>query len=81
MTDQGDREIVQEWMENNKYSREDILAVARNNKWRKMKQYTVAETSKPPLTRIQKDMILSLISKNLTALLSTDELMAVAQME
>jgi hypothetical protein len=51
MTDLSEREMVQEWMENKKYSREEVIAVVRNNKWRKIKQYTVAETSKPPLTR------------------------------
>jgi hypothetical protein len=55
--------------------------VVRNNKWRKRKQYTVPETSKPPLTRKQKDTLLSLILRNLTALLSTNELMAGAQIE
>jgi hypothetical protein len=43
MTDLSEREMVQEWMENKEYSREEILAVVRNNKWRKIKQYTVAE--------------------------------------
>jgi hypothetical protein len=81
MTDQGGREIVQEWMENNKYSRENLLAVVRNNKWRQRKQYTVPETSKPPLTRKQKDTLLSLIPRNITALLSTNELMAGIQIE
>jgi hypothetical protein len=66
MTDLSEREMVQEWMENKKYSREEILAVVRNNKWRKIKQYTVSETSKPPLTRRQKDTILSPIPRNLT---------------
>jgi hypothetical protein len=68
-------------MENKKYSRGDILAVARNNKWRKMKKYTVSETLKPPLTRRQKDMLLSTIPRNGTALLSTNALIAVAQIE
>jgi hypothetical protein len=57
------------------------LAVARNNKWRKMKEHTVADTSKLPLTRRQKDTLLSPIPRNLTALLSTNELMAGAQIE
>jgi hypothetical protein len=35
MAVQGDKDIVQEWIENKKYSIEDILAVVRNNKWRK----------------------------------------------
>jgi hypothetical protein len=81
MTVQGDKEIVQEWMENKKYSREDILAVVRNNKWIKMKQYTVAETYKLPLTRRQKDALLSHIPRSITALLTTNELMAGAQIE
>jgi hypothetical protein len=81
MTDLSEREMVQEWMENKEYSREEILAVVRNNKWRKIKQYTVAETSKPPLTRIQKDTLLSPIPRNLTALLTTNERMAGAQVE
>jgi hypothetical protein len=81
MTDPSEREMVQEWMENKKYSREEILAVVRNNKWRKIKQYRVAETSKPPLTRRQKDTLLSPIPRNLTALLTTNELMAGAQIE
>jgi hypothetical protein len=55
--------------------------VARNNKWRKIKQYTVAETSKPPLKRRQKDTLLSPIPRNLKALLTTNELMAGAQVE
>jgi hypothetical protein len=76
MTVQGDKNIVQEWMENKKYSREDILPVMRNNRWRKMKQYTVSETSKPPLKRRQKDMRLSPIPRNVTALLTANELMA-----
>jgi hypothetical protein len=59
MTVQGEKDIVQEWMENKTYSREDILEVVRNNKWRKIKQYTVAETLKPPLTRRQRDTLLS----------------------
>jgi hypothetical protein len=81
MTDMSEREMVQEWMENKKYSREEILAVVRNNKWRKIKQYTVAETSKPPLTRRQKDTLVSPIPRNLTTLLTTNELMAGAQVE
>jgi hypothetical protein len=64
-----------------KYSRDEILAVVRNHKWRKIKQYTVAETSKSPLTRRQKDILLSPIPRNLTALLTTNELMAGAQVE
>jgi hypothetical protein len=55
--------------------------VARNNKWRKIKQYTVAETSKLPLTRRQKGTLLSPIPRNLTALLTTNELMAGAHIE
>jgi hypothetical protein len=81
MTDLSEREMVQEWMENKKYSRDEILAVARNNRWRKIKQYTVDENSKPPLTRRQKDTLLSPIPRNLTALLTTNELMAGAQVE
>jgi hypothetical protein len=81
ITVQGDKDIVQEWMENKKYSREDILAVVRNNEWRKMKQYMFAETSKPPLTRRQKDMLLYPIPRNLSALLITNELMAGSQIE
>jgi hypothetical protein len=57
------------------------VAVVRNNKWRNIKQYMVAETSKPPLTRRQKDTILSPIPRNITALLTTNELMAGAQIE
>jgi hypothetical protein len=41
----------------------------------------VAETSKPPLTRRHKYMILSPIPRNITALLTTNELMAGAQIE
>jgi hypothetical protein len=59
IVDLGDREIVQEWMENKKYSLEGLLAVVRNNKWRQRKHYTVPETSKLPLTRKQKDTLLS----------------------
>jgi hypothetical protein len=55
--------------------------VVKNNKLRKIKQYTVAENSKPPLTRRQKNMILSPIPRNLTDLMSTNELMARAQIE
>jgi hypothetical protein len=33
MTDLSEREMVQEWMENKKYSRDEILAVVRKNKW------------------------------------------------
>jgi hypothetical protein len=64
-----------------KYSREEILAAVRNNKWRKIKQYKVAESLKPPLTRRQKYTLLSPIPRNLTALLTTNELMAGAQVE
>jgi hypothetical protein len=46
-----------------------------------MKQYTVAETLKPPLTRRQKDTLLSSIRIIVTALLSTNELMAGAHIE
>jgi hypothetical protein len=53
--------------------------VVRNNKWRKIIQYMVPEISKPPLTRRQKDTLLSHIPINLTSLLSTNELMAGAQ--
>jgi hypothetical protein len=81
MTDTSEREMVQEWMENKKYSREEILAVVRNNKWRKIKQCTVDETSKPPLTRRHKDTLLSPIPRNLTALLTTNELMAGTHIE
>jgi hypothetical protein len=81
MIDQGDMEIVQKWMENKKYSREDLLAVVRNNTSRQRKQYTVPETSKPLLTRKQKDTLLSPIPRNLTALLSTNELMTGVQIE
>jgi hypothetical protein len=55
--------------------------VVRNNKWRKIKQYTVAETSKPPLRRRQKDTLMSPIPRILTALLTTNELTAGAQVE
>jgi hypothetical protein len=75
------KEKVQECMETKKYSREEILAVARNNKWIEIKQYTVAETLKPPFPRRKKDTILSPILRNLTALLTTNELMAGAQVE
>jgi hypothetical protein len=55
--------------------------VARNNKWRKIKKYTVAETSKPPLTRRKKDTLLSPIPRNLMAPMTTNELMAGAHFE
>jgi hypothetical protein len=35
MTDLTEREMVQEWMENKKYSRDESIAVVRNNRWRK----------------------------------------------
>jgi hypothetical protein len=47
----------------------------------KNKQYSFAEISKPPLTRRQKDTILSPTPRNITALLTTNELMAGAQIE
>jgi hypothetical protein len=78
-SDLREREMVQEWMKNKKYSREEILAVVRNNKWRKIKQYTVAETSTPPLTKRQKETLLYPIPINLMALLTTNELVAGAQ--
>jgi hypothetical protein len=81
MTDLTERRMVQEWMETKKYSRDEILAVVRNNRRRKIKQYTVAENSKPPLTRRQNDILLSPIPRNLTTLLTTNELMAGAQVE
>jgi hypothetical protein len=68
--DLSEREMVQEWTENKRYSRGEILAVV-----------TVAETSKPTLTRSQIDTLLSPIPRNLTALLTTNELMAGAQIE
>jgi hypothetical protein len=70
MTALSEREMVLEWMENKTYSQEEILAVVRNNKWRKIKQYTIAEILKPPLTRRQKDTIFSPIPRNLTALMA-----------
>jgi hypothetical protein len=79
MKDLGDREIVQEWTENKKYSRKELLTVVGNNKWRQRKQHTVPKTSKLMLTRKQKDTLLYLIPR--TLLLSTDELMAGAQIE
>jgi hypothetical protein len=60
---------------------EASLAVVRYIKSIQRKQYTVPETSKPPLTRKQKDTLLFLIPRNLTALLSTNELMAGAKIE
>jgi hypothetical protein len=81
MTDPGDRGMVQEWLENKRYSRKELLTVARNNKWRKRKQYMVPETSKLPLTRKQKYTLLSLIPRTLTALLRPGELMAGTQIE
>jgi hypothetical protein len=81
MTVQCEKDIVHEWMENKKYSREEILSVVRNNKWRKIKQYMVAETSKPPLTRRQKDTLLYPNPRNITSRLTTNELMAGAQIE
>jgi hypothetical protein len=81
MTDLSEREMLQEWMEDKRYSREDLLAVMRNNKWIQRKQYTVPETSKQPLTRKQKDTLLSPIPRNLMVLLNTSELMAGAQIE
>jgi hypothetical protein len=50
-TDLGDRETVQEWMENKKYSPEDLLIVARNNKWtidKKTEIHTIVSDSKNP---------------------------------
>jgi hypothetical protein len=55
--------------------------VLRNTKWRKRKQYTFPETSKPPLTRKQKDKLLYPIPRNLTAPLSTNALMEGAHIE
>jgi hypothetical protein len=55
--------------------------VVRSNKLRKIKRYTVAETSKPPFTRRQKDTLLSPIPRNVMALLTTNELMAGSQVE
>jgi hypothetical protein len=81
MTYLTEREMVQEWMENKKYSRDEILAVVRINRWRKIKQYTVAETSKSPLTRRHNNTLLSPIPRNLTTLLTTNEFMADAQVE
>jgi hypothetical protein len=81
MTDLSEREMVQEWMENKRYSREDLLEVVRNNKWIHRKKYTVPETSKIPLTRKHKRTLLSPIQRNLTALLNTNTLMTGAQIE
>jgi hypothetical protein len=52
-----------------------------NNTWIQRNQYTVPETSKSPLTRKQKDTLLSPIPRNLTALLSTNELMTRVQIK
>jgi hypothetical protein len=81
MTDLSEREMVQDWMENKTYSQEELLVVVRNKQWIKIKQYTVAETLKPPLIRRQKDTILSPIPRNITALLTTNEMMAGAQIK
>jgi hypothetical protein len=81
MTDLTERRVVQEWMENKKYSQDEVIAVVRNNRWRKIKPYTVSENSKPPLTRRQNDTLLSPIPRNLTTLLTTNELMTGAQVE
>jgi hypothetical protein len=62
------------------YSKEDLLTVARNNKWRQRKLFnTVPETSKLPLIRKQKYTLLSLIPRTLKAFWSTNELMVGAQ--
>jgi hypothetical protein len=55
--------------------------VVRSNKLRQRKQHTVPETSKLPLTRKQKDTILSPIPINLTAFLNTNKLMTGAHIE
>jgi hypothetical protein len=81
LTDPGDRGMVQEWLENNKYYRKWLLTLERNNKWRLMNQYMVADTSKLLLTRKQKYTILSPIPRTLMALLHPGELMAGTQIE
>jgi hypothetical protein len=52
MTDLSERELMQKWMESKIYSREDLLAVVRNNKWRQRKQYTVPKTTIDKKTEI-----------------------------
>jgi hypothetical protein len=81
LTDPGDRGMVQEWLENKIYYREELLMVVGNNKWRQRKQYTVPETSKLPLTKKQKYTLLYPIPRTLTALLRPGELMAGNQIE
>jgi hypothetical protein len=67
ITDLGERGMVQEWLENKRYSRKELL--------------TVRETSKLPLSRKQKDTLLSPIPRTLTSLLLPGELMAGTQIE
>jgi hypothetical protein len=81
MTDPDDKGMVMEWLENKRYSREELLAVVRNKKWRQQKQCTVPETSKLPLTRKQKDTLLSPIPRTLTTLLRPGELLVGTQIE
>jgi hypothetical protein len=81
MTYLGDRGMVQEWLENKRYSRGELLTAVRNNKWRQRKQYAVPETSKLALTRNHKDTLLYPIPRTLTELLSPGEVMAGTQIE
>jgi hypothetical protein len=67
--DESEKLEIQQWMENEKYTRHQLLSVVRSQSWRQNKSFKLPKKTKNAYTQKQKNTLLSPIQSSLTSLL------------
>jgi hypothetical protein len=67
--DESEKMEIQQWMENEKYTRDQLLSVVRSQSWRQNKSFKLPKTTTIAYTQKQKNTLLSPIQSSLSSLL------------
>jgi hypothetical protein len=67
--DESGKMEIQQWMENEKYTRDQLLSVVRSQYWRQNKSFKLPQKTTIAYTQKQKNTLLSPIQSSLTSLL------------
>jgi hypothetical protein len=67
--DESEKMEIQQWMENEKYTRDQLLSIVRSQSWRQNKSFKLPKKTTIAFTQKQKNTLLSPIQSSLTSLL------------